>query len=335
MQIGVNKSFGDDDKSSAELNRLNRAATADAGSAMAELRGYFQMTKPSISLLVAFTVVPTLFMAAEQQGGVSFWLAFCAVFGTYLASSSAGIFNHIVDSDIDSTMDRTRKRPLPSGRVHKGIATFVAVALGLGSYALLYTQTSPLAAHIALLANFFYVVIYTIILKRRTSQNIVIGGAAGSVGPLIGWAAVSGTIAWPAWVLFMVVFLWTPPHFWALAIKYKDDYSAAGVPMLPSVKGVKVTQKQIFYYTLALVPTVGLLLIDSAASYVYALISIPMTLYFCYLAYKLLRTEFAPKAADNEVPNRKAMEVFFFSLIYVFGVFGSLIIDRAIAHWLS
>lgn len=335
MQIGVKKTFGDDDKSAAKLDGSDAAASFSLRALADELRGYFQMTKPSISLLVAFTVVPTLFMAAEEQGGVSFWVAFCAVFGTYLASSSAGIFNHIVDSDIDSTMDRTRKRPLPSGRVHRGVAGFVAVALGLGSYALLYTQTTPLAAHIGILANFFYVVIYTMILKRRTSQNIVIGGAAGSVGPLIGWAAVSGTIAWPAWVLFMVIFLWTPPHFWALAIKYKDDYSAAGVPMLPSVKGVRVTQRQIFYYTLALIPTVALLLIDNAASFVYALISIPLTLYFCYLGYKLLRTEFAQGQGDNAAANRKAMEVFFFSLIYVFGVFGSLILDRAIAHWLS
>lgn len=333
MQIGVKKGFGDDEKSSAKLNRSDASSGSMLGATLDEMRGYFQMTKPSISLLVAFTVVPTLFMAAEEQGGTSLWIAFCAVFGTYLASSSAGIFNHIVDSDIDSTMDRTRTRPLPSGRVHRGIAAIVATTLGLGSYALLYTQTSPLAANIAILANFFYVVIYTMILKRRTSQNIVIGGAAGSVGPLIGWAAVSGTIAWPAWVLFMVIFLWTPPHFWALAIKYRDDYSAAGVPMLPSVKGVKVTQKQIFFYTLALIPTVGLLLIDNAASFVYALISIPLTLYFCYLGYKLLRTDF--KTADDSIPNRKAMEVFFFSLIYVFGVFGSLIIDRAIAHWLS
>lgn len=335
MQIGIKtcKRFGDDDETNGSPAKLNRTA---ARSALGdELRAYFQMTKPSISLLVAFTVVPTLFMAAEQQGGVSFWVAFCAVFGTYIASSSAGIFNHIVDSDIDSTMDRTRKRPLPSGKVHRGIAAFVAVALGLGSYGLLYTQTTPLAAHIALFANFFYVVIYTMILKRRTSQNIVIGGAAGAVGPLIGWAAVSGTIAWPAWVLFMVVFLWTPPHFWALAIKYKDDYAAAGVPMLPSVKGIPTTQRQIFYYALALVPTVALLLLDGAASYVYALISIPLTLYFGYISFKLMRTEFTERAEDNEAPNRKAMEVFLFSLVYVFGVFGSLIIDRALAHWLS
>lgn len=334
MQIGVNKSFGDEEKTAAPSEAGTASASPSAlSAAVDELRGYFQMTKPSISLLVAFTVVPTLFMAAEEQGGTTLWVAFCAVFGTYLASSSAGIFNHIVDSDIDSTMDRTRTRPLPSGRVHRGVAGFVATALGLGSYGLLYSQTTPLAAHIAILANFFYVVIYTMILKRRTSQNIVIGGAAGSVGPLIGWAAVSGTIAWPAWVLFMVIFLWTPPHFWALAIKYRDDYSAAGVPMLPSVKGVKVTQRQIFYYTLALIPTVALLLIDNTASFVYALFSLPLTLYFCYLGYKLLRTEFT--ASDSDAPNRTAMNVFFFSLIYVFGVFGSLIIDRAIAHWLS
>lgn len=283
------------------------------------------MTKPSISLLVVFTVLPTLFMAQSETGNLNYLVAFISLFGTYLASSSSGIFNHLIDWQIDAAMARTKKRPIPSGRVNRLVAFFLAVVLGVSSYLMLYAYTTPLAANIALFANFFYVVIYTLILKPRTPQNIVIGGAAGSVGPLIGWAAVTGTIEWPAWVLFMVIFLWTPPHFWALAIKYKDDYKKANIPMLPSVKGVKTTKNQIFIYTALLIPTVAALLYEQRASYIYGVISLGMTFYFAYLAFKLL----------NQDSEKKAMGVFYYSLLYIFGVFGSLTIDRVIFYFFS
>lgn len=282
-------------------------------------RNYFQMTKPTISLLVVVTVVPTLFMAAGDEGLSMATLLFALV-GTYMASSSAGMFNHLVDSDIDSHMNRTKKRPLPSGSVARTSAAWLASGLAVLSFGLLYFGASPLAAWTALAANAFYVVVYTMYLKPRTVQNIVIGGAAGSVGPLIGWAAVTNQFAWPAWALFLIIFLWTPPHFWALAIKYKDDYARAKVPMLPSVKGVAVTRQQILLYSLSLLPAVVSLPLGGQAGWVYSMISVPATLYFIYLAFRLWKSE-------NE---KLAMPLFIYSCFYLFFIFGALTIDHMV-----
>ncbi len=282
----------------------------------ANWRSYYQMTKPTISLLVVVTCVPTLFMASSTLPSV--FLISATLFGTFLASASASIFNHLVDSDIDVQMKRTKLRPIPSGRVSSTKAAVLAIALGILSFLILFFFASPLAAWIALAANAFYVLGYTVVLKRRTVQNIVIGGAAGAVGPLIGWAAVQGSLAWPAWVLFAVIFLWTPPHFWALAIKYKDDYAKAGVPMLPAVKGLEVTRRQIFLYTLSLVPPIVALFVYNAAGWVYFSISLLLTLYFIWLAFVLYKSR----------ENNRAMPLFYYSCFYLFGVFGALAIDK-------
>ena len=177
-------------------------------------KGFWRLVKPTIGFLVVVTALPCLYMTSAGLPG--FDVVFAAVIGTLLASFSAGAFNQIADKDIDSLMDRTRRRPLPSGKIPKHIAIVFASALGITSFYTLYFFTTPLAAWIAMFGIFFYVVIYTMYLKTRTTQNIVIGGAAGSVGPLIGWAAASGTIEWPAWVLFGIMFFWTPPHFLSL-----------------------------------------------------------------------------------------------------------------------
>lgn len=281
-------------------------------------KSFYQMMKPTISLLVVITVIPTLIMAA--QGIPDLGLALWTLLGTFLASGSAGMFNHLVDSDIDGFMARTKSRPIPSGQVPRPFAFWLASILGLASFIMLYWGASPLAAWVAMAANAFYVLVYTLYLKRRTVQNIVIGGAAGAVGPLIGWAAVTGQIAWPAWVLFAVIFLWTPPHFWALAIKYKDDYARAKIPMLPSVKGVEVTRRQIFVYTLTLVPPICSLVIWGQAGWIYGVLSISLTLYFAWLAYKLFRSR----------NDERAMPLFLYSCFYLFGVFGALTFDRLI-----
>ena len=276
------------------------------------------MTKPTIGLLVVVTAVPTLFMAGAGFPG---WgIVFAALVGTYLASSSAGVFNHLVDSDIDSVMDRTNRRPLPSGKVNKAVAGGFAAVLGIVSFLLLYYFASPLAAIIAVLANVFYVVGYTIYLKRRTVQNIVIGGAAGAVGPLIGWSAVSGDLGWPAWILFLIIFFWTPPHFWALAIKYKDDYARAKIPMLPSVKGDEVTRKNILVYTLLLIPVVYSLYHYEFAGLTFVIASMLFTLYFAFLAFRLFLSR----------KNKLAMPLFYYSCIYLFAIFGALTIDRLV-----
>ncbi|MCX6124308.1 MAG: heme o synthase, partial [Proteobacteria bacterium] len=223
----------------------------------------------------------------------------------------------LVDFDIDQQMIRTRKRPVASGKVQPLQAGFFATALGVLSIALLWHETTWLAAFVALAANAFYVLFYTMYLKRRTVQNIVIGGAAGAVGPLIGWAAVTGQIGWPAWVLFAIIFIWTPPHFWALALKYKDDYAAAGVPMMPVIYGDDVTRRQMFFYSLALIPLVVSLSIYSGAGLLYLIPSLGLTLYFVWLAWKLWRTR----------DNVNAMPLFHYSCLYLFGIFGSLMID--------
>ena len=281
-----------------------------------DMQRYWQMTKPTIGLLVVVTVLPTLVMALGTVPAPA--IALAAVIGTFLASASAAVFNHVVDCDIDSVMTRTRSRPLPAGRVPKSSAIIFGTVLGLVSFGLLYWLTNPLAAWIAVGANAFYVVGYTMFLKRRTVQNIVIGGAAGAVGPLIGWAAATGTIGWPAWALFLVIFLWTPPHFWSLAIKYKDDYTRAGIPMLPSVQGEAVTRRMILAYTLTLVPAILSLTIFGAAGWVFAGAAGAATAYFLYLAWRLYRSN------DSKL----AMPVFHYSCLYLFAVFGALALDR-------
>ncbi|MCX6117172.1 MAG: heme o synthase [Proteobacteria bacterium] len=285
-------------------------------SSVATWKDYFILTKPTISLLVVVTVVPAILMAAPIA--LPSMILFTAVLiGTWLASSSAAIFNHLVDSDIDQQMVRTSRRPVASGRISNTKAAGFAIVLGALSFGILWKFATLNSALIAVAANFFYVVVYTAYLKRRTVQNIVIGGAAGAVGPLIGWAAIDGTVGWPAWVLFAVIFMWTPPHFWALALKYKDDYAKAKVPMMPCVKGDASTKLQMFLYTLTLIPLVVSLYWFGHAGLIYLVPSLLLTLYFSYLAGRLYFSG----------TNQLAMPLFHYSCLYLFGIFGSLMID--------
>ncbi len=277
-------------------------------------KGFWRLVKPTIGFLVVVTALPCLFMTSE--GLPSLGVIVAAVVGTLMASFSAGAFNQIADKDIDSMMERTKRRPIPAGKIPKHIAITFASTLGILSFYILYVFTTPLAAWIAMAGIAFYVLVYTLFLKTRTTQNIVIGGAAGSVGPLIGWAAASGTLEWPAWVLFGIMFFWTPPHFWSLAIKYKDDYSKANIPMLPSVKGVRTTKNQIFLYTLVLLPLVFSLQLGNAAGSIFTLVAGGLTLYFVYLALGLM------------INKKQPMNVFIFSCLYIIGIFGALIVDR-------
>ena len=264
------------------------------------------------------TIIPALLLAS--QGLPPLLTSLAALVGTYLASASASVFNHLLDADLDQVMNRTRGRPVPSGLVSpQGAFTFGAV-LGAASLVVLYIWTTPLAATVAFLANAFYVLGYTLCLKRYTDQNIVIGGAAGAVGPLIGWAAMTGSIGWPAWVLFAIIVLWTPPHFWALAIKYKNDYATAGIPMLPVTRGDESARRHIFIYTLTLIPPIISLFAFGAAGSFYLVTSLGATLYFCWKAWQLYVKH----------DNSGAMPVFHYSCLYLFAIFGSLTIDRLI-----
>ncbi|WP_338038695.1 heme o synthase [Neosynechococcus sphagnicola] len=208
------------------------------------IQSYYQLTKPRIILLLLITTAGGMWVAA--QGQINPALLLVTLTGGALAAASANTINCLYDRDIDFIMERTRHRPLPSGRVQPLDALLFAIALAGASFALLTTGANLLSACLAFSGIVFYVGIYTHLLKRHSTLNIVIGGAAGAIPPLVGWAAVTGELSWAAWILFAIIFLWTPPHFWALAIMIRDDYAQVGVPMLPVVVGDAPTTRQSF-----------------------------------------------------------------------------------------
>ncbi|MBF2058043.1 MAG: protoheme IX farnesyltransferase [Cyanobacterium sp. T60_A2020_053] len=212
------------------------------------IKSYYFLTKPRIIPLLLITTAASMFIAGE--GAVDASLLMLTLLGGTLAAASAQTFNCVYDQDIDYDMKRTRKRPIPSGKVDSNHAITFGMVLGLASFVILAWGVNLLSALLAMSGIVFYMLIYTHWLKRHTSQNIVIGGAAGAIPPLVGWAAVTGELSLTAWAIFTLIFLWTPPHFWALALMIKDDYAEVNVPMLPVVKGAETTVKQIFIYTL-------------------------------------------------------------------------------------
>ena len=220
------------------------------GSLKATIQAYVQLTKPRIIVLLLITTVPAMMLA--QHGMPPLWLILATLLGGTIAAGSANSINMYLDRDIDQLMRRTRRRPLPSHAVTPERALGFGFVLGAFSFFFLSITVNMMAASLALSAIAFYVFVYTMWLKRTTTQNIVIGGAAGAVPALVGWAAVTGGLAAPAWVLFAIIFVWTPPHFWALSLRFAGDYAAAGVPMLPVVKGEDETRRQIFLYSLVL-----------------------------------------------------------------------------------
>ena len=230
---------------------------APARSAGQSVRAYFLLTKPRIIELLLVTTVPTMFIAA--RGVPSPWLMAATLFGGALSAASANVLNCYLDRDIDALMRRTARRPLPAHRVEPADALRFGLVLGVAGFVWLWARVNLLSAVLATSAILFYVFVYTIGLKRRSTQNIVIGGAAGAVPVLVGWSAVTGRVELPALVLFAIIFYWTPPHFWALSLRYRDDYAAAGVPMLPVVRGARETSTQILYYTVLLVAVTLLL----------------------------------------------------------------------------
>ena len=217
---------------------------------MRRLRVWVALIKPRIIELLLITTVPAMVLAARGWPGSA--LVAATLVGGVLTAGGANAINNVVDRDVDARMERTRRRPLPSAAIGPAEAFGVGVGLGVAGFFWLWVTTTLLAAVLAVTALGFYVIVYTIALKRSTPQNIVIGGAAGAAPALIGWAAVTGTLSLEAWVLFAVVFFWTPPHFWALAIRFRGDYAAAGIPMLPVVAGDERTTVQILLYAISL-----------------------------------------------------------------------------------
>ena len=277
---------------------------------------YLQLTKPTIVLLILVTSVPSLLMAGA--GNVSWRVCLAALLGTVLAAASASVFNHVFEAQLDQRMARTRQRPLAAGHISRRRAVLFALLLGGASLTVLAWGTTLLATLLALSGIAFYALFYTLVLKPNTPQNIVIGGAAGAVGPLIGWAAVTGNLSWSAWLLFLVIFLWTPPHFWALAIHYCDDYRRAAVPMYPVVHGVRKTQNLIIIYILSLLPVLIAFYAVSNCSLPFFVVSLALTVWFLVQALRLRL------GRSNE------MALFRFSCYYVLLLFGGLAIDQLI-----
>ncbi len=265
---------------------VTQAVNQPARSHVAEVLGaYVALTKPRIIELLLLTTVPVMFLAA---GGVPpLWLVLATVVGGTLSAGSANALNCVFDADIDTKMRRTARRPLPRHRVSTRAALVFGLVLGVVSTIWLGLLVNWLSAGLALAANVFYVVGYTMILKRRTTQNIVWGGAAGCFPALIGWTAVTGELAWAPVVLFLVVFFWTPPHFWALAMRYRDDYAAAGVPMLPSVVSSREVAQKIITYSWVMVLTSLVLWPVAVTGWFYPAAAITLGIVFLVEAYDL------------------------------------------------
>ncbi len=287
------------------------------GSFLQVIQSYYQLTKPRIIPLLLITTAGSMWIAARGQ--VDPLLLLVTLTGGTLAAASAQTINCVYDRDIDYDMERTRHRPLPSGRVQSRDALIFASVLAIISFTILTVFANLLAALLAMSGMVFYVLIYTHLLKRHSTQNIVIGGAAGAVPALVGWAAVTGTLSWAAWIIFASVFLWTPPHFWALALMIRDDYAKVGIPMLPVVAGAEATVRQIWIYTLITVPTTLLLIYPLHVSGIfYGAIALGLGGVFIYKAWCLLH---------NPEDRTLAKDLFLYSISYMMLLCLGMVID--------
>jgi heme o synthase len=287
-----------------------------AGAAVGD---YVQILKPRVMSLVVFTGVVGLVMAPAHLHPV---LALVAVLCIAVGAGASGAINMWYDRDIDAVMRRTAMRPLPAGRMLPGEALGFGIVLAVGSIAVMGLALNWVAAELLALTILFYVFVYTVWLKRRTPQNIVIGGAAGALPPLVGWAAATGDIGWGGIVLFAIIFFWTPPHFWALSLYRAGEYAAAGIPMLPVVAGPRETKRQMLLYTLVLWPvTLAPFLLGLAGAF-YAVCAGLLSLAFTASAIRVWRD------ADGAAGEKSARQMFAFSLAYLFLIFAALLLSR-------
>lgn len=295
-------------------------ALAGASTRGAKIRGYVALTKPRIIELLLVTTLPTMFVA--RRGVPSVGLMLATLVGGALAAGGANAINMVVDRDIDRVMHRTQGRPLVTGVVTPTAALVFALVLEAVAFVELWAAVNLLSAVLALSATLFYVFVYTLWLKRTSRQNIVIGGAAGAVPVLVGWSSVTGHLGWAPVVLFALIFIWTPPHFWALAIRYRDDYRAAEVPMLPAVASLRTTALQILAYTVALLAVSLLFAPVAHMGVLYVVVAAVAGLGFCLHAVRLWR---APSA-------KAAMATFHFSITYLALLFAAMALD-VVVHW--
>ncbi|BAZ19958.1 protoheme IX farnesyltransferase [Kalymmatonema gypsitolerans NIES-4073] len=281
------------------------------------IQSYYQLTKPRIIPLLLITTAGSMWIAAK--GEVDPLLLLVTLTGGTLAAASAQAINCVYDRDIDYDMERTRHRPLPSGRIQPRDALIFATTLAVISFTLLSVFANLVAALLAMSGLVFYVLVYTHWLKRHSTQNIVIGGAAGAIPALVGWAAVTGTLSWAGWLIFAIVFLWTPPHFWSLALMIRDDYAKVGVPMLPVVAGTTATVRQIWYYTIITVAATFLLVYPLQVSGIlYGVIAVGLGVVFIYKAWQLLH---------NPEDRSLAKGLFLYSISYMMLLCLGMVID--------
>ncbi|HET9699980.1 MAG TPA: heme o synthase [Burkholderiales bacterium] len=290
--------------------------TAAERPAARSLRSYFELCKPRVVALITFTAVVGMFLSTAGLPPLA-----ALVFGTLgiaLGAASGAALNHVADRHIDAVMARTSGRPLPTGDIGPRQAVLFALALGAASMAVLLVFVNALTALLTLVSLIGYAVIYTMFLKRRTPQNIVLGGAAGAAPPVLGWTAVTGSLHPEALLLFLIIFIWTPPHFWSLAIRRREDYARAGIPMLPVTHGVRITKLQILLYTILLVAVTMLPFITNMSGLIYLAGAIALGIGFLRSAILLYRND----------SDAQAMKTFGYSILYLSLLFGFLLADH-------
>lgn len=280
------------------------------------ISAYYELTKPKVVMLIIFTAMVGMFLSVP--GAVPLDLFILGSLGIGLASAGAAVMNHLADEAIDIKMSRTKKRPLPTGRLNKTNALVFALTLSVLSMVILVVWVNVLTAIFTLMSLVGYAIVYTLYLKRATPQNIVIGGAAGAAPPVLGWMAITGTLAPEAMLLFLIIFTWTPPHFWALALKRKQEYAAAGLPMMPVTHGSEFTKKQIVYYTILMLIAGLLPFITQMSGLIYLVGSSVFGLMFLKHVLDL-------KKQEND---ENAMKTFGFSITYLMAVFFFLLVDH-------
>ena len=325
---------------SAPHNLNLEAASTDAafnpsGLSLAEPSDFFALMKPRVMSLVVFTAWAGLVCA---PGVLPLWKAIASIICIAAGAGASGALNMWYDADIDAQMSRTKKRPIPQGKMSPRAALGFGTLISLASIWMLYIASNIMAAAILAFTIFFYLVIYTMWLKRSTPQNIVIGGAAGAFPPMIGWAAVTGDITLNSILLFMIIFIWTPPHFWALALYKTGDYEKVGIPMMPNVKGAKSTRNQIMGYSVFLAVIAITPIFTGLGGPIFAVFSIVLNLAFLAMAYKVW-TSRAGEIADSadeaslyavKAGDRAARNLFAYSIIYLFAIFGVLALETVL-----
>ncbi len=282
-------------------------------------RSFFALLKPRVMSLVIFTGFVGMMIAPYHGNAL---LGFMIILAIGLSAGGAGCLNMWYERDIDALMKRTQKRPIPSGQVDADSALAFGVIVSLFSFAIMGLASNWLAASYLIFANLFYVLVYTMMLKRTTAQNIVIGGAAGALPPVIGWVALSGENAIVPWMLFLIIFLWTPPHFWALSITTSDDYKKAGVPMMPNVKGIESTKTQILIYSILMsMVVIGLAFMPQIGK-IYSFVAVIGSGIFIAIAL----------ACKLSAEHKYSKKLFFYSIFYLFALFLALLLDKVVSN---